>query len=169
MGHALSIGPSNRRSMHLVTRFHGKRADGTGNAQVLVHSKDALWPGSWHPTKNLLAYAATTPGNGEDVMVVGVDGDEGRGWTPAPPIPYVNTAASEREPVFSPDGRWVWYSSNESGRHEIYVRPFPGPGGRVTVSSAGGETPSWSRRRSELVFAAPASDYRRILWSHLIV
>jgi serine/threonine-protein kinase len=55
--------------------------------------------------------------------------------------------------MFSPDGKWLAYISNESGRNEIYVRPFPGPGGKWQVSTGGGDDPTWSRKRPELFFA----------------
>ena len=77
--------------------------------------------------------------------------------------PYLRTSAREGAPQFSPDGKWLAYASNESGRDEVYVRPFPGPGQRVTVSSEGGVNPMWSPARSELVFAAPMVDYLKVL------
>jgi serine/threonine-protein kinase len=57
-------------------------------------------------------------------------------------------------PVFSPDGNWLAYSSNKSGREELYVRPFPGPGNEVQISSGGAGDPKWSLRRQELLFAS---------------
>jgi len=140
-----------------------KHADGSGDAQVLVRSEIPLRPGSWHPTRNILAYAATASVNNDDLMILPVEGDEAGGWRAGTPTPYIRTSARERAPQFSPDGKWLAYASNESGRDEIYVRPFPGPGERVTVSSEGGENPTWSPARSELVFAAPAGDYLRVL------
>jgi hypothetical protein len=56
------------------------------------------------------------------------------------------------DPQFSPDGLWLAYTSSESGRSEVYVRPFPGPGPAVQVSSAGGEFPTWSATRREIVY-----------------
>ena len=56
--------------------------------------------------------------------------------------------------AFSPDGRWVAYQSNESGTFEIYVQPFPGPGGKSPVSADGGLRPKWSRNGRELFFRA---------------
>jgi serine/threonine-protein kinase len=136
-----------------------KRADGTGDAQVLVHSRSLLRPGSWHPTKKLLAYVAANPATGEDVMILPLEGDEARGWKAGQATAFVSSPARDRSPAFSPDGRWLAYSSNESGADQVYVRPFPGPGARVTVSSAGGNTSSWSRTRPEIVFVTPAVDY----------
>ena len=140
-----------------------KRADGSGEAQVLVQSKAALLPGAWHPTKKVLAYVATMPRSGEDVMTLPVEGDEAGGWKPGQPTAVVNTVARERAPTFSPDGKWISYSSNEANQDQVYVQPFPGPGARVMVSSAGGSTSAFSRARPEMVFTAPAPDYRAVL------
>jgi serine/threonine protein kinase len=140
-----------------------KRADGAGDAQVLIHSTGALLPGSWHPNKKVLAYVATMPETDEDVMILPVEGDEVGGWKPGKPVAFVSSAARERAPTFSPDGRWLAYTSNESGHDEVYVRPFPGPGSRVMVSSGGGHSLSWSRARHEIVFTAEAVDYAQVL------
>jgi len=59
------------------------------------------------------------------------------------PYPFLSTPFNESEGVFSPDGKWVAYQSNESGRNEIYVRPFPGPGGQWQISTGGGTSPRW--------------------------
>jgi serine/threonine-protein kinase len=55
--------------------------------------------------------------------------------------------------MFSPDGRWIAYSSNESGQFEIFVRPFPGPGGKWQISTGGGVLPRWSRSSRELFYS----------------
>ncbi len=68
--------------------------------------------------------------------------------------PWLTTEFLERAPTFSPDGRWVAFSSDESGRDEVYVRPFPGPGGRIQVSTEGGTEPAWSPDGTELFFRA---------------
>lgn len=57
--------------------------------------------------------------------------------------------------MFSPDGRWLAYTSNDSGRDEVYVRPFPGPGGPWQISTGGGSDPTWSRARYELFYGTP--------------
>ena len=54
--------------------------------------------------------------------------------------------------MFSPDGRWLAYSSNESGHHEVYVRPFPGPGGKWQISTRVAGLPTWSRTKQELFY-----------------
>jgi WD40-like Beta Propeller Repeat len=84
---------------------------------------------------------------------------EGRGnqWMTGDPKPIAvsNTPFEERSGQFSPDGRWVAYQSNETGRFEIYVQPFPGPGVRSQVSTAGGKDPRWQPDGKELFFIAP--------------
>jgi serine/threonine-protein kinase len=68
------------------------------------------------------------------------------------PTPLLETPFGEGAPVFSPDGRQLAYVSNESGRTEIYTRPFPGPGQSVTISTDGGNEPVWSRTGRELFY-----------------
>jgi serine/threonine-protein kinase len=65
---------------------------------------------------------------------------------------FLNSQFLEVEAAFSPDGRWLAYQSNESGRFEVHVRPFPGPGGKWQVSTGGGLDPTWSRNRKELFY-----------------
>jgi eukaryotic-like serine/threonine-protein kinase len=66
--------------------------------------------------------------------------------------PFLQTKFSEGDAQFSPDGRWVAYGSNESGRLEVHVRPFPGPGGKWQISTEGGWHPRWSRSGRELFY-----------------
>jgi Tol biopolymer transport system component len=140
-----------------------KRADGTGDALILTQSTGPLRPESWHPTQNVLAFVAERPGTGADVMLLPLEGDETSGWRPGQPTAFLESASRERNPAFSHDGKWLAYDSNESGReavgsHDVYVRPFPGPGERVMVSSAAGASPSWSRSTGELVFKVSLGD-----------
>ena len=66
--------------------------------------------------------------------------------------PVIHTAANEMTPEFSPDGRWLAYVSNESGRNEVYVQPYPGPGERTQISTKGGEQPVWSANGREMFY-----------------
>jgi len=75
------------------------------------------------------------------------------------PRAFLNTAAQEHSPALSPDGRWLAYVSNESGRNEVYVRPFPsGAGGQVTASLDGGEEPAWSQNGRELFYVSRSGE-----------
>src|SRR5260370_34481237 len=73
------------------------------------------------------------------------------------PFPFLSTQFSEAQGAFSPDGKWVAYQSNESGRYEIHVRPFPGPGGQWQVSTSGGISPRWRGGGEELYYISPDS------------
>jgi eukaryotic-like serine/threonine-protein kinase len=132
--------------------IYWKRADGSGDAQRLTESKNDQSPTSWRPDYKVLAFGQYDPGTGWDVMTLSVEGDEKSGWKFGLPKPFLNSPFSETEAVFSPDGRWLAYASNESGNHEVYVRPFPGPGGKWQVSSSGGWMPRWSRDGKELFY-----------------
>ena len=121
------------------------RADGAGNAQRLTQSKRSQFARSWRPDGKVLAFRQTNTDTGNDIMTLSIEGDEKSGWKAEEPKPFVNSAFSEQEPNFSPDGRWLAYRSNESGSYEVYVRPFPGPGGKWQISTDGGHYPVWSR------------------------
>ena len=73
------------------------------------------------------------------------------------PYPFLSTPFSEQNGMFSPDGKWVAYQSNESGRFEIYVRPFPGPGGVWQISAGGGSFPRWRADCKELYYLDPGN------------
>ncbi|MCU1328872.1 MAG: serine/threonine protein kinase [Bryobacterales bacterium] len=77
-----------------------------------------------------------------------------RGSTIAKPYAFVQTKFNEFFPQFSPNGKWIAFYSNESGRNEVYVTPFPGPGARHRVSSAGGTYPVWRRDGKELFYVS---------------
>jgi eukaryotic-like serine/threonine-protein kinase len=66
--------------------------------------------------------------------------------------PFLRTRFTEGAPAFSPDGRWIAYVSNESGRPEIYVQPYPGPGGKRQISTEGGAEPVWNPNGRELFY-----------------
>ena len=117
--------------------------DGSGSEERLVEAGGAsAQAGTWHPSGKWLSYDL-----GGDIYVLPRSGDR-------KPMPLVATQFAESFPAFSPDGRWIAYQSNETGRSEIYVRPFPGPGGKSQVSTEGGSRPHWSHSGRELFFRA---------------
>jgi len=130
------------------------RADGGGDAQRLSENKNIQVPGSWSPDGKTLAFFQSNPGTGFDVMTMSMEGNEKSGWKPGEPKPFANTPFVEVLPAFSPDGRWIAYTSNESGNFEVYVRPFPGPGGRWQISTGTGALPIWSKNGKELLYRA---------------
>ena len=128
------------------------RIDGAGDAQRLAESKSPQFAGSWRPDGKVLAFTQINPITAGDIMTLPIEGDERSGWKPGEPKPFVNSTFTEGDPGFSPDGRWLAYESNESGSNEVYVRPFPGPGGKWQISTGGGVFPMWSRNGKELFY-----------------
>jgi eukaryotic-like serine/threonine-protein kinase len=98
-------------------------------------------------------------------MILPFEVNEKSGWKPGEPKAFVNSAFSELEPAFSPDGRWLAYQSNESGNYEVYVRPFPGPGGKWQISTSGGNYPKWSRNGKELFYRIVDSKIMALTYS----
>jgi serine/threonine-protein kinase len=129
-----------------------QRADGTGAPERLIESR-APRPTSWHPSGKFLAFNELSP-QGRNILVLPLEGDEASGWKPGKASAFLSGPFLQRDAEFSPDGRWIAYASNESGRSEVYVRPFPGPGGKWQVSTGGGQHPTWSRSRKELLYMA---------------
>jgi len=128
------------------------RSDGTGDAQRLTESRNPQLPSGWHPSGKFLAFMEADPKTGLDVMILPLEGDEKAGWKPGKPYVFLNSSFNEMWPAFSPDGRWLAYASNETGRSEVYVRPFLGGDGKWQVSNEGGNHPTWSSNGKQLLY-----------------
>jgi serine/threonine-protein kinase len=128
------------------------RADGGGAPERLAKSNGAQLWAAWRPDGKVMAFEQANPETNDDVMTLSMEGDEKSGWKPGDPAPFVNSGFYEGEPAFSPDGRWLAHPSNESGRFEVYVRPFPGPGSKWQISTGGGVNPEWSPNGKELFY-----------------
>lgn len=150
--------PDGRHLVFVSDRHRGMpclywmRADGAGEALRLTENKYIQWPYSFSPDGKWLAYVEPDPETRSDIWILPMEGNDPDRPKPGKPQPFLNTAFAEESPAFSPDGSWLAYQSDESGRMEIYVRPFPGPGGKWQVSSSGGKLPVWSRNRKELFY-----------------
>ncbi|HKD10757.1 MAG TPA: protein kinase, partial [Thermoanaerobaculia bacterium] len=138
------------RAVKSAQNLWWQRADGTGEPQRLTESPNIQTPVSWHPSGRFLAFVENNPKTAQDLMILPMEGDEASGWKPGKPTVFLSTPFVEVSPEFSPDGQWIAYTSNESGRFEVYVRPFPGPGGKWQVSTDGGGVSLWSRVRREI-------------------
>jgi Tol biopolymer transport system component len=132
--------------------LYWQSANGQSNVQRLTSSPNQQQPGSWHPSGRFLAFDELTQETMRDVMILPMEGNDRSGWKPGAPTVFVRGPRMDWDPHFSPDGRWLAYSSMESERWEVYVRPFPGPGAAVKISAAGGEMPTWSRTRREILY-----------------
>jgi serine/threonine-protein kinase len=127
------------------------RSDGGGEHRKLIDSNKWVKATSFSPDGRHLAYEQDT-GSTTDLYILPIDLADPENPKPGTPQPFLRTAEDETEGMFSPSGRWLAYVSNESGRAEIYVRPFPGPGGKWQVSVEGGDFPRWSRMSRQIFF-----------------
>jgi eukaryotic-like serine/threonine-protein kinase len=127
------------------TTFFRKRADGSSAEEPLLTTKLPGSPQSWSAVGNVLAFTQTKTAGVEEIWTVPLEGER-------KPRLFVQTNFDNWGAVFSPDARWIAYTSNESGRSEVYVRPYPGPGGKFQVSIDGGEEPRWANSGRELFF-----------------
>jgi Tol biopolymer transport system component len=146
---------ASRRDDMVTFNLYWERTDGSGDIERLATSRDSQYPGSWHPTGKFLAFQERATRTNFDLWILPFEADEAFGWKPGKPTVFLNSAFDEREPMFSPDGRWLAYQSNESGRDEVYVRRFGAQSGQWQISTSGGFDAVWSRTRSELFFVAP--------------
>ena len=128
--------------------LYQKASSGASNEEVLTEDNLDKTPVSWSPDGRFILYVSTGTSTGNDLFALPLSGDR-------KPVPFLQTQFSESQGQFSPDGRWVAYTSNESGRFEVYVAPFPGPGGKWQISTTGGSLPRWRRDGTEIFFLAP--------------
>jgi serine/threonine-protein kinase len=132
------------------------RADGAGEPELLLASAGNVQAGSTSPDGSVLAYVDRSAETNQDIWVLPLVHN-------GKPRPWLKTSASENQPELSPDGRFMAYASNVSGRSEVYVQPYPGPeGSRYQISLSGGQSPRWSRDGRELLFLTDARP-RRLL------
>jgi serine/threonine-protein kinase len=143
--------PDGKRIAFATTRPTGpailvKPADGSGAEETLVAGESLiLVPTSWSSDGKFLAYWAVGSATGRDIWIVPLTGER-------KPQPFLQTKFNEMQARFSPDSRWIAYQSEESGRYEVYVQPFPGPGGKWQISTNGGTTPVWAQNGRELFY-----------------
>src|SRR6202521_3645350 len=136
-------------------------ADGSGGLERLTTNQYGQAPMAWSPDGQVLAFIEINSTTGRDIWTLqmgdsslrsGQHPSAGSGLVPSASSrqgrkaqPFVRTPSTESAPRFSPNGRWLAYSSDESGRFEIYVQPYPGPGGKWQISTEGGTEPRWTR------------------------
>jgi serine/threonine-protein kinase len=111
-------------------------ADGSAPPETLLKSEFATYPSSWSPDGHRLAFIEMNRSSGQDIWVLVGQRDRSR---------VLATPFEETLPRFSPDGRWLAYTSNESGRHQAYVEPYPRTGKRWPISAGSGREPIWAR------------------------
>ena len=141
--------PDGRRILFASERdghanLYQSAASGGGADEVVVKSDFKKIPNDWSADGKLILYQELNPKAAYDLWTFSIP--EHR------PFPFLQTAFDERQGRFSPDGRWIAYSSNESGTWEVYVQSFPSSGGKSQVSTNGGGQPQWRRDGRELFY-----------------
>jgi Tol biopolymer transport system component len=124
-----------------------KALDAESPEQEITKAKSDLSAAVESPDGKSIVFEMQTSGNATDLYVMNADGS-------GEPRPFASTPYDELNPRFSPDGRWIAYTSDESGRPEVYIKPFHAPGAKFQVSTEGGVGPLWSRDGKELFYAS---------------
>ncbi len=140
-----------RRNASGVVGLFKKAMDGLGDEQSVLEASTVAYANSWSPDGTFLLYNALpgSPTTGGDLWILPLFGDR-------KPYAYLETTSNEIGGQIAPNGRWIAYASNESGRQEVYVAAFPGAGGKRLISTAGGSTPRWRKRDGkEIYYLAP--------------
>jgi Tol biopolymer transport system component len=145
--------PDGNKIVFLSTRkgkgdLYIKSASGATSEEILCESNERKVPTDWSPDGRSLAYVVV--GKSADIWILPMEANGQR--SNKSPFPFLATEFQEGQAVFSPDGHWIAYTSDESGQAEVYVRPFPGPGGKFQISSEGGRNPAWSRDGKEMYY-----------------
>ena len=153
--------PDSRRVIFSSERAGGRNlywqaADGTGAAELLLDSVTAKYPMAVTPDGRRLIFTDESAQTDTDLMVMELD--ETRRVTP-----LLQSRFAERNGAISPDGRWLAYEADDSGRFEIYVRPYPDiNAGLWPVSTEGGTKPLWTKNGQELIYVSPTSALMRV-------
>lgn len=124
-----------------------RASDGSGGEQLIWKLEKHAHVRDWLPDENTIVLETLSFDDGGDIEILKLDG------TPRL-FPYLKTKFTERSSRVSPDGKWIAYVSDESGRDEIYIQSFPEPGNRVVVTSNSGDQPVWARDGKRLFFRA---------------
>ncbi len=137
-----------------ITNIYITRSDGAGEPEAVTPAATIRVPLSFSPDSAELVFMELAP-KGFDLMVLSLADKKRK--------PFLTTPAQEMLGMFSPDGKWLVYESDESGAPEVYARPYPGPGGKWQLSSGGGAAPVWTKGGSEVVYVAGVPPKRRIM------
>jgi Tol biopolymer transport system component len=154
-GQRLAYSYMTKSAKGLAEQVFWTRADGAGQEEALSPLNGlSSYASSWSADGRVLAFLRTSATTGACCNIWTMRfGEDGKAQQ-AQPFTDATSSASDVEngPAFSPDGRWLAYSSYMSGLPQIFVAPYPGPGGRVQVSTEGGFEPHWSKNGRELFY-----------------
>jgi Tol biopolymer transport system component len=136
-----------RRSGLAIDLYERRLAGAAGTEQRLLVNDQNKQATDWSRDGKYLLFSSIDPKTNSDIWAMQMDGRK--------PFPVVQTAFQESGARVSPDGQWIAYHSNKSGRQEVYLQPFPGPGADVPVSTTGGTSPRWRQDGKEIFYVAP--------------
>jgi Tol biopolymer transport system component len=137
-GKRVAFGSGNPRNLFWQS------ADGSDKPERLTTSGSIQVPDSWSLEGQVLAFHVAQSGRHRELWVLPLRDRK--------PQPFLQSSFNVGGSRFSPDGRWLAYVSDESGRSEIYVQPYPGPGGKRQISADGGREPVWNRNGREMFY-----------------
>ena len=126
--------------------LYQKSSSGAGSEEAILKLGERKWPSDWSLDGRFILYTQTSPDTQGDLWVIPLFGDR-------QPIPFLQTKFNERNGVFSPDGKWIAYQSDDSGSYQVWVQSFPA-GSKWQVSSEGGSWPRFRRDGKELFYLA---------------
>jgi Tol biopolymer transport system component len=135
--------------------LYSRPADGTGSDSLILRAEQGIFEGAWSPDGRWLLFrTGGTVGQMGGRDIVGI-----RPGVDSAPVPVVVTPYDEEAIAISPDGRWLAYESNETGKTEVYLRPFPNTNsGKWQISNGGGVAPLWARTGRELFYVSARRD-----------
>ncbi len=126
--------------------LYEKAIDGSENEELVLEAETAKYCDSWSPDGKFLLYSTNSAhSSATELWTLPLFGDRKA-------VPYLQTGFNQTGGRFSPNGKWIAYVSNESGKNEVYVRPFPASGGKLMVSTSGGFRPIWRRDGNEIFY-----------------
>jgi Tol biopolymer transport system component len=144
-GTRIAFASQQRSGVPGICQLYVKPSDGSAGERLILETTGDTHPDDYFPDGKSLLYDARDPATKQDLWVLPLSGD-------MKPIPFLRTTFNEGQGQVSPDGRWIAYTSDESGTWEVYVQPFPPTGGKWQISTGGGAEPRWGRDRKELFF-----------------
>ncbi len=131
-----------------ISNLYQKSSSGTGTEESLFASKESKFHPDWSPDGRFILYGQLNPTTNVDLFLLPLTGER-------KPEPFLQTNFIEAQGRFSPNGRWVAYISNETGKFEVYVQNFPAKGDKIPISTGGGSQPKWRGDGRELFYYTP--------------
>ncbi len=149
-----------------VANLYQKQSGGAGQEQLVLKTDKPKIPADWSRDGRYIIYEEQDSKGGSDLWILPMSGanaspagrSDQRTSGDKKPTPFLQTPFNERRARFSPDGRWIAYSSNESGRAEVYVQSFPPTGSKWQISTDGGIQPQWRNDGKELFYISPTAN-----------